>query len=289
LTRTEIEPGARLWASLPAYDQRPGVLHAALFVGFAWVDEERAHAAAVVTGTDRPAIEAAARQIAQAYWDARQEFHFGTPSGTIDECIAAAQQEAGAPVFLSDGGDNVTAGAVGDSPLVLERLLAHRIDGALVAGLCDADAVTACESAGAGATIELTLGGRLDPHHGTPLPVRATVRNIVHVGEARAQAIVQVEGVTVVVTRQRQSFTTRADFARAQVDPLAYKIAVVKLGYLFPELLEMAAAAYLMLSPGACDLDLARLPYQRIVRPIFPADPEFDWRASDRGCTDSGY
>lgn len=278
LTRTEIEPGTRLWGALPTFDQNPGVLHAALFVGFAWVDEERAHAAAVVTGTDRVAIKNTARQIAQSYWDARHEFNFGTPSGTVDECIAAALQDSGAPVFVSDGGDNVTAGAVGDIPLVLERLLANRAENALVAGLCDSEAVAACESAGVGATVAITLGGKLDTIHGKPLPVGATVQRLNNAGEANAQAIVQVDGVTIIVTRARQSFTLRSDFAAAGLDPLQYKLVVVKLGYLFPELIEIASAAYLALSPGACDLDLARLPYQRIARPMFPTDQDFDWK-----------
>lgn len=277
LTRTEIEPGATLWGALPQYDQRPGILHAALFVGFAWVDEPRAHAAAVVTGTDRMAITTAAKEIATAYWDARHAFNFGTPAGPIDECIAAALQEPGAPIFLSDGGDNVTAGGVGDIPLVLERLLAHKAHQTLVAGLCDAAAVAQAVAAGVGATVAVSVGGNFDPRHGQPLPVQAMVRNVTNAGEGGTAVLLQVEGVTVVVTAERRGFTTLDAFTAVGVDPLDFKLVVVKLGYLFPELIEIAAGAYLMLSPGACDLDLARLPYQRIARPMFPTDQEFEW------------
>lgn len=278
MTRTDMEPGATLWGALPVVDQLPGVLHAALFVGFAWVDEERAHAAAVVTGTDRNAIVAAAQQIAQSYWDARHAFHFGTPAGSIDECIAAALATTASPIFLSDSGDNVTAGAVGDIPLVLERLLAHKVANALVVGICDGAAVTRCEAAGVGATVELTLGGKLDTLHGKPLAVRATVHSLLPTqGERSVQAVIQVDGVSVVVTSRRQGFTTLADFEHAGVDPRDFKLVVVKLGYLFPELLAIAANAWMALSPGACDLDLARLPYQKIQRPMFPTDQEFDW------------
>ncbi|MCB0121314.1 MAG: M81 family metallopeptidase [Caldilineaceae bacterium] len=280
MTRTDMEPGAALWGALPKCDTMPGVLHAALFVGFAWVDEERAHAAAVVTGTERAAIEHVARQIAQSYWDARHEFNFGTPSGTIDECIEAALATDGSPIFLSDSGDNVTAGAVGDIPLVLERLLAHKVANALLAGICDGEAVAHCEQAGVGATVELTLGGKLDTLHGSPLAVRATVQCLLPTqAERSAQAVIQVDGVTVVVTSRRQGFTTLADFEHAGVDPRNFKLVVIKLGYLFPELLAIASKAWMALSPGACDLDLARLPYQRIARPMFPVDNEFDWQS----------
>jgi microcystin degradation protein MlrC len=174
-TRTDMEPGASLWASLAAIDQAPGVLHAALFVGFAWVDEARAHAAAVVTGTDPQVIQREADKLALAYWNARHQFGFGTPSGTIDECIAAALAAPEPCVFLSDSGDNVTAGAVGDIPLFVERLLAHKVPSAVVAGLCDAEAVALCQKAGVGATVETTLGGKLGTIHGRPLPVRGKV------------------------------------------------------------------------------------------------------------------
>jgi microcystin degradation protein MlrC len=276
-TRTDVEPGATLWASLPAIDRVPGVLHAALFVGFAWVDEARAHAAAVVSGTDAQVIRQEADKLALAYWNARHQFGFGdTPSGTIDECIAAALAAPEAPVFISDSGDNVTAGAVGDIPLFLERLLAHNVPSAVVA-ICDADAVALCQQAGVGATVETTLGGKLDTFHGRPLPVRGTVVNLVDDDGDGAQVVLRVENVTVIVTAQRRGFTTVANFTQAGVDPLAHKIVVVKLGYLFPDLIRVAPKALLALSPGASDLDLARLPYRRIQRPMYPVDQDFVW------------
>ena len=276
-TRTDMEPGATLWVSLPAIDRVPGVLHAALFVGFAWVDEARAHAAAVVSGTDAGVIRREADQLALAYWNARQQFGFGdTPSGTIDECIATALAAPESPVFISDSGDNVTAGAVGDIPLFLERLLAHNVPSAVVA-LCDAEAVAFCQQAGVGATVETTLGGKLDTFHGRPLPVRGTVVNLVADDGGGAQVVLLVNKVTVIVTAQRRGFTTVANFTQAGVDPLAHKIVVVKLGYLFPDLIRVAPKALLALSPGASDLDLARLPYRRIQRPMYPVDQDFVW------------
>ena len=56
-------------------------------------------------------------------------------------------------VFLSDSGDNVTGGAAGDVPFVLERLLAHRVPKTIYAGLADAAAVEACFAAGPGASL----------------------------------------------------------------------------------------------------------------------------------------
>lgn len=278
-TRTDAEPGRSLWAGLSEIDQLPGVIDASLFVGFAWVDEPRAHAAAVVTGTEATVIQQQARKLAQRYWDARHDFKFGTPVGSIDECIAWALAAAGNGIFISDSGDNTTAGGVGDLPLVLERLLAHAPPSALVAGITDQAAVAACWRAGVGARVETTIGGKLDTVHGKPLPVSGEVLQLFDDDpEKGRQAVLRVGSVQAILTERRTAFTRQVDFQQLSIDPLAYKIVVVKLGYLFPDLLRIATRAYMALSPGAADQHLERLPYRRIERPMFPLDREFAWR-----------
>jgi microcystin degradation protein MlrC len=279
-TRTDVEPGSRLWARLDEMSQQPGLLDVSLFVGFAWVDEARAHAAAVVSGTDADAMSQAASQIAQAYWEARHNFRFGTPVGSIDQCIEWALAAPEPTVFLSDSGDNTTAGAVGDIPLFLEHLLVQRVPSAVVAGLVDAQAVTACQQAGVCAEVETTIGGRLDTLHGRPLPVHGRVLTLFN-GDAEKglQAVLQVENVQVILTERRCAFIQESDFIQVGVNPLSHKIVVVKLGYLFPDLLRIAPKAYMALSPGAADQELTRLPYRRIARPMFPLDREFEWQS----------
>ena len=280
LTRTDVEPGRRLWASLAEIDKVPGVMDASLFVGFAWVDEPRAHAAAVITGTDRAVIEQEARKLAQAYWEARHDFKCGTPVGTIDECIAWALAAKEPSVFISDSGDNTTAGAVGDIPLCLDRLLKAQVPSAVVAGLADAAAIANCAEAGIGATVEVKLGGKLDTIHGQPLRVRGQVLNLFDGDPERGQqAVLQVDNVKVIITEKRTAFTDVANFTQVGVDPLAHKIVVVKLGYLFPDLLRVAPLAYMALTPGAAAQDLANLPYRRIERPMFPVGPGMSWSA----------
>ncbi|MCX6050387.1 MAG: M81 family metallopeptidase [Chloroflexi bacterium] len=279
-TRTDMEPGRHLWGALPEIDKIPGVLDASLFVGFAWVDEPRAHAAAVITGTNTAVIQREAQKLAQAYWAARHEFKFGTPVGSIDECIQWALAADEACVFISDSGDNTTAGAVGDIPGCLASLLTHNVPSAVVAGLTDATAVVACVQAGVGATLALRLGGKLDTAHGQPLPVHGKVISLFDGGrEQDRQVVFQVANVKVILTERRSAFTQVSDFTQVGIDPLAHKIVVVKLGYLFPDLLRIAPLAYMALTPGAAAQDLARLPYRRIQRPMYPMDSEMAWAA----------
>jgi microcystin degradation protein MlrC len=51
---------------------------------------------------------------------------------------------------------------------------------------------------------------------------------------------------------------------------------VVKIGYLEPELRQMARHALLALTPGAVNQDIPALTYQRVQRPIFPLDQDFE-------------
>ncbi|HIC90006.1 MAG TPA: M81 family peptidase, partial [Anaerolineae bacterium] len=276
-TSTEIEPAASLYTSLPEVDQVPGVLDASILVGYVWADEPRSSASVVVVGPDRAAIEREAKRLAQRYWDVREQFTFSVQAGSVDECIHWALDAPEPCVFISDSGDNPTAGGVGDVPLFLERLLALGVPDAVVASIVDPEAVAVCRAAGVGAQVHLSLGGKLDPVHSQPLPVTGRV---IHLASATPiggdQAVVQVDGVLVIVTERRKPFHYIADFQRLGINPLDHKIVVVKIGYLVPDLRRAAPRALLALSPGAVDQAIERLPFRRIRRPIYPLDLEMD-------------
>ena len=175
-TMTLVEPGKSVYTGIGNLIEGDAVMDSSLLVGFTWADESRSHAAALAFGLDEDAVWQAARQLAQAYWDARHDFDFGMPTGSVDECIDIALRSATSPVFISDSGDNVTAGAAGDVPYVLEQLLAKSVSKVVYASLADAAAVEACFAAGAGAVVDLSLGGKLDPVHGKPLRVKGARR-----------------------------------------------------------------------------------------------------------------
>jgi microcystin degradation protein MlrC len=274
-TSTEWEPGAGLYASLPDVDAVDGVIDASLFVGYVWADEPRAHATAVVTGTEREVIEREATALAERYWDRRMEFRFGEAAGSIDECIDWALDASEECVFISDSGDNPTAGGCDDVPLFVERLIARDVPDAIVASIADADAVAACFAAGLHHPVELDLGGKLDTIHGEPLRVTGEVLFLER--STQRQAVVGIGGVQVIVTERRTPFHFIRDFRALAIEPTEHKIVVVKIGYLVPELKSAAPKALLALSPGAVDQNIERLEFRRLVRPIYPLDREMEW------------
>lgn len=283
MSSTEGEPGKGIYATLGEESELPGIWDASLWVGYAWADQARSMASAVVTGTDADAVKSLAEAIARRYWDARAEFRFVAPAGPAEQCLDEALAQNRAAVFLSDAGDNPTAGAVGDVPATLAALIAHPAfsgDGAtaIFASICDAEAVEICSAAGIGAEVILNLGGKLDKVHGTPLGLTATVISLADGDPAAGrQVVVKSGGVRVIVTERRKPFHLRRDFLALGLDPLEHTITVVKIGYLEPELKAMASHHLLVLSPGAVPPLLTSIDYQNLRRPMFPLEVDFEW------------
>jgi microcystin degradation protein MlrC len=274
---TEDEPARSLYAALPAFDARPGIARADLMIGYVWADEPRATAAAVVTATDRAAALVAAEEIAAAFWAARNAFRFGPPTGPLAEMLDRAAAATTQPVILADSGDNPTGGGVGDRADVLAALIARGWQDALLAGITDRPAVEACFAAGEGATLPLRIGASLDPAS-APVETEARVLRLDDPGpKAERQAVVAINGITLVLAARRRPYHDLADFTRLGLDPAAQRLLVVKSGYLSPELAPLAHPNLMALTDGAVNQDIARLPNRRRRKGTLPFEPTADF------------
>ncbi len=272
---TEWQPGERLWGQLPTLNAAAGILDVSLLVGYVWADEPRATAAAVVTGTDVPAMKRVATGLAQQYWDARADFQFGTDAYPIAECVRRAMAATTRPAVVADSGDNPTGGGVGDRAEVLEELLRAGAADVVLAGIADRPAADACYAAGVGATLPLSVGATLDPLGSRPVRADARVVFLLPTDDARLrEAVVQVAGVTLVLAARRRPYHDVADFTRLGLDPLSFKVVVVKSGYLSPELKPLANPSLMALSDGSINQDVVNLPANRHRPPSYPFVPD---------------
>jgi microcystin degradation protein MlrC len=276
---TEDEPARRLYGQLEQIDGREGVLDASLLVGYVWADEPRATASVVLTGTNREALRQQAEKLAQQYWEAREEFNFGSvKTGGIAECLDWAEESATQPVILADSGDNPTGGGVGDRAEVLEHLLRRSFQDVLLAGIADLPATEACYAAGPGPTLQLTIGASLDPEGSRPVNVEAKVIFLFTTEEPQErEAVVLVDGVTVVLTARRRPFHNIQDFTKLGLVIDRFKLLVVKSGYLSPELAPLANPNLMALSDGAINQDIEGLPRNQFRVPTFPFERNFSW------------
>lgn len=276
-TCTEDEPAKSLYARLPEMDEVDGVWDSSLMVGYVWADEPRATAAVIMTGTDRTALEQQGTQLAQAYWDAREDFVFGCETDTVEACVKKAIACETRPVVLADSGDNPTGGGVGDRADVLQELIKQYAQNTIVAGIADAPATDAAFNAGVGSVLTLTLGASLD--HSSP-QVKGDFE-VVFLLDALTpsdrQAVLRTGGIDVVVSARRRPYHNISDFTVLELDPHSADIVVVKSGYLSPELAPIASPNLMALSNGVVDQFVERLPRNRKARKTFPFDRDFSY------------
>jgi microcystin degradation protein MlrC len=287
-TSTRDEPAKHIYAAVPTVEDLPGILDAAIWVGYAWADEPRNRAAVVVTGWHTEAVAAGAERLARLFWKARAEFHFVAPTGTLDECLDKAFEAppASRPFFVSDSGDNPTAGGSGDVTWGLTQLMKREEltrkeaqPTVIYASIPGPNAVRVAVAAGVGSSVTVTAGAAVDNLHAGPITLTGEVVAIKHGDKhARTEVVLRPEGTSlfVIVTELRKPYHYERDFTELGLKPRKADVVLVKIGYLEPQLYDMAADWMLALTPGGVDQDLRRLGHTRIRRPMFPFDGDFD-------------
>ncbi len=278
-TSTRLEPAKGIYDDVADVAEMPGVVDAALWVGYAWADEPRCQATVVVTGDDRDLIAAECERIARRYWDARADFVFVGPTASLAEALDRALADGAArPYVISDSGDNPTAGGAGDVSWTLGELLERpdlKETGRVVihASIFDAAAVAKAREAGVGATVTLEVGGRVDPGPRGPVTITGEVFSVTD-GDAAAgtQVVIRAGSVHEIITERRKPFHHLADFRMLGLEPTTADVVIVKIGYLEPELYELAADWTLALTPGGVDQDLLRLGHHNLAPGVYPFD-----------------
>jgi microcystin degradation protein MlrC len=280
-TSTRIEPAKSIYAAIPDITARPGIIDAAVWIGYAWADEPRNHAAVMVTGDDQAAVKAAAESLAASFWAARNGFEFVAPTLPYDQAMDRALKSTKHPFFISDMGDNPTAGGAGDVSWTLARILERKefqqADGPslIYASLPGPALVAQAVKAGIGGTVAGIAGAAVDHRYAPPVRIEGTVTAIRHGDkDAETEVVIKSGSVSVIVTKQRKPYHYEADFTRLGLEPRKADIVVVKIGYLQPELYDMRADWIMALTPGGVDQDIERLPYKRIERPMYPLDKD---------------
>ncbi|MFI9551853.1 MlrC C-terminal domain-containing protein [Nonomuraea endophytica] len=195
------------------------------------------------------------------------------PRAAIEQALSSPQR----PYFISDSGDNPTAGGSGDASFFLSDLLstpalAGGDKTAIWASCVDPSAVAACMAAGVGGKVSLQTGGVFSG--APPVPLKGTVHAVRPADPVGGDlAVVRSGGVYAVLTTRRKPYHLVKDLTDLNLDPWQHDLTAIKIGYLEPDLHRAAAASILALTPGGVSQDLAALPYTRLTRPIHPLDP----------------
>ena len=280
-TSTRVDPGKALYAKVAPAAAQPGIVDAAIWIGYAWADEPRNHAVVMVTGDDKDRVTTTAEALARSFWNVRNDFDFIAPVGTLKESLDKAVASDKHPFMISDMGDNPTAGGAGDVTWTLKEILARpefktdKGPSLIYASIPGPALVAKAIAAGVGGRVDEYVGAAIDSRYAPPLRLKGIVRAIQQGDEhAEAEVVVQTGSVKVIVTAKRKPYHLESDFTRLGLNPRETDIVVVKIGYLVPELYDMRADWIMALTPGGVDQDLQRLPFKRITRPMFPFDKD---------------
>ncbi len=282
---TDLEPGKRLNSLCWEWEKRPGMIDCTIFHGFPYTDVP-AVGMTVLTITDNDAALAAeaGKAVAQAIWEARDEYlpEILDPA----QAIARALAVGAGPVVINDTSDNPGGGSPGDSTHLLWAMLAANLDNACYAYIYDPETARQAHAAGASATIDVRLGGKTDALHGAPIVATAYVKCLTD-GRFRLTtpmgrglqvdfgptARLQIGGVDVLVASVRQQVLDDEIFLLNGIDVRRYKIVAVKSSSHFRAgYTHLAKAIIAADAPGATTLRLDSFPYARIRRTMWPLD-----------------
>jgi microcystin degradation protein MlrC len=281
IVQTDNEPLKYIFRHADIVDAAPGFLCAEVFNGQPWVDAAYTGPSVIVIHeSDGGLAQREADRIARMFYDRRHEFKFEIDAVVAAGALEIAENSSQPQVFISDSGDNTTAGAAGDNAYMLNRVIEGNLKkSVLIGGIADRGAVAKCFSADIGDSVELKLGASLD----IKSEQAEIICKIIHrgnilgwYGEDAGRAAVVVKGnITVIITEKRTALIRREIFESAGVNLDDYGIVIVKLGYLYPDLAKIAPKAILALTPGASTERLEDMGHKNIRRPMYPLDDNF--------------
>jgi microcystin degradation protein MlrC len=207
-----------------------------------------------------------------------QEARFVQETLPSSEAVAEAKRvAAGAdrPVVLADTQDNPGGGGHGDTTELLSELVRQGATGAVVCLINDAESVAACISAGVGATVSLSLGGKSD---GMPFVCQAVVERLTdgvftltgpmgagNPGNIGDTALVSIGGVRVMVASRKMQALDQAILRHVGIEPAECSIIALKSSVHFrADFGPLAEHVIVAIAPGPVVADPAVLNFQHV-------------------------
>jgi microcystin degradation protein MlrC len=272
-----------------------GALSASVFVGFPNADIEYAGlSVVVVTDGDEALARRWCDELLAMAWAAREQFVYRieplAESMARAQALAAAKPPGSGPVVLLDHSDNCASGGTMDTMTVLGAILDAGLEDVAAFAIFDPEAALAMETAGIGAEITLSLGGKLDMPaiglKGQPRTVTGRVK-LVCDGRYRNQgpmaagehndmgltAVLDTGKVEIVVISNHVEPHDLAAFTAVGIAPQRKRFVMLKSRVHWRAgLRSLAHAVVECAGTGVCTSDYDLLAFKNVRRPIYPLD-----------------
>jgi microcystin degradation protein MlrC len=273
---TLMPPMQPVMTERAALAERLGAVELAFCFGFPYADFAGCGVAIAAFSETQAAADAAADALL-AYVNA-QEAHFVQETLPSSEAVAEARRlavGAGRPVVLADTQDNPGGGGHGDTTELLAELVRQGATGAVVCLINDAESVAACVSAGVGATVDLSLGGKSD---GMPFACQARVERLTdgvftltgpmgagNPGNIGDTALVSIGGVRVMVASRKMQALDQAILRHVGIEPSECSIIALKSSVHFrADFGPISERVIVAIAPGPVVADPAVLNFQHV-------------------------
>lgn len=278
---TPVEPMRGFVDKIRAREGTNGILSISIAHGFPWGDvPDMGTRILVIADGDANKAAVVAQSLGDELFALRgKTWTHGLPLAEVLDIAAAAAE---GPIVLADSPDNPGGGAPGDATFVLKALLERPGLKACLGPLYDPAVVRMAHDVGAGATLDVRLGGKTGPTSGDPLDLRVLVTAVKKqatqsfagttsaLGDAAA---LKVGDVHIVVTSIRDQGFAPDFFTGLGVDPVACKIVVVKSSqHFYAGFFPIAKKIIYLDCPGTLNTNFQSIAYKNIKRPIWPLD-----------------
>lgn len=227
-------------------------------------------------------------KLCELAWERRAAFEF-TPS-LLAESIKEAKTYTDFPVVLADHGDNSGAGGSNDDLTVLGEMLYQEMSDIVTGPIWDPVAVDKLFTAGEGAELSISVGGKTDVpaigQKGHSLTLSGKVKKLtdgrftiqgpmqtgltVNLGRT---ALFKTDAVELLIAEQRWEPYDTSCFLHVGVDPEDRKYVLIKSRQHFRAGYEsIAKHIVLVAGPGVCSSDYQQFTFNNLTRPIYPLD-----------------
>lgn len=267
------EPLKSIFTELAAVEKMEGIVTASFFLGHVWTDSGHTGASVFVvprTSQDTETAAQACRRLVDYIMGRRHEFDFAAKALPPEQALDYALRFNRKPFFVSDSGDNTTAGAPGYNTVLLRQLLQRDLNGkkVIVASIFDKTAYAELDRHEVGEEVSVWVGGGVDEHSEKVeltgiLKAKGELLGYLNAEDDVVGRVctLSLGPLDVVIANRGDSFISVKHFARAGLAFADYDVIVLKMGYLFDALTKVAQGEVLALTPGASYLQIKDLNY----------------------------
>ena len=269
-----------------------GALAASLFTGFPHADITNAGlSAVVVTDGDRKLAEELRDELLDRAWVERKTFVYDIEP--LQQSVSRAKamlptEPSEGPIVLLDHYDNCASGGTMDTTAVLAEILRQGIEDVAVFAIYDPEAVQQAITAGIGAQVSLSIGGKIAmptiPAESPPLIVTGTVKTISN-GRYRNRGpmargvqmdmgpsvVLDTGPVEIILISRHVEPSDLNCLTSLGIDPMQKRYVMLKSRIHWRAGLgAMAKAVVDCAGVGVCTSDYGQLDFKKVRRPIYP-------------------